>query len=253
MNSENSNTGMGFMEHLKELRKRIFYIAIALTLGALVTYNFSQEIFALLTEQFHKIFIGENLIGTNPAEAFVLKIKVALFSGALLMSPVVFWQLWQFIAPGLYDQEKKLVFPFVFAATILFLGGVVFAYKMPLPLALEFFKNEYTSIAVTPAIKINEHITFVVQVLLAFGLIFELPLFSFFLGKFGILTSKSMIASWRGVVVGAFVVSAVLTPPDVISQCLMAFPLLFLYLLSIYIVKAVEKKDSAELSAVTPN
>lgn len=237
---------MDLMQHLSELRKRIFYSLIAITICAIFSYFFSSEVFNILSEPYFKSFTNESLIGTGPAEAFLLKIKTACFVGALIASPVLFLQFWLFIAPGLYSNEKKMLVPFVFSATLLFIGGVSFCYYNVLPIAFEFFYNQYSSIGVTPTIRITEHLSLIIKILLGFGLVFEIPVISFFLARVGVLSSSLMINSWKYVLVSSFIIGALLTPPDVISQFLMAIPLMILYSLSILIVKAVEKKESED-------
>jgi sec-independent protein translocase protein TatC len=243
---------MSILHHLSELRVRLAWSALAVAAGAIAAYCFSSEIFSLMTAPYLRTFAAASaqtpnagngpaaaaaLIGTGPAEAFLLKIKVALFAGAILACPVIFYQLWLFVSPGLYHQEKKFAVPFLAGSTLLFLTGVLFCYFLVIPFALRFFQTEYVSIGLAPVIKIDEYLTLVVQCLLGFGIVFEMPLLAFFLARFGIL-SHTMLIDWaRPAVVVIFIISAVLTPPDVISQFLMAGPLLVLYGLSILVVR----------------
>ena len=233
-------TKMNILDHL--VRRRIFYILLVVLALTIFSFNSSDLIFRFLSEPYFLSFKDESLIGTGPMEAFILRIKVAIFFGVIISIPWIFLQIWFFIEPALYDKEKKLLIPFVFFTSILFLGGTFLCYQYVLPIAFEFFYQQYQAIGVVPTIRITEHLSLIIKILFAFGLIFEIPIISFFLAKLGLITSQDMLASWRYVVVGAFVIGAILTPPDIISQLLMAIPMIFLYLVSILIVKVVEKQ-----------
>ncbi|MCB0310408.1 MAG: twin-arginine translocase subunit TatC, partial [Bdellovibrionales bacterium] len=187
---------------------------------------------------------NESIIGTGPAEAFILRIKVSFFSGIILGSPYIFYQLWLFVAPGLYESERKLAIPFMLATTGLFLLGVWFCYEVIFPFAFDFFKQQYEAVAVTPAIRMTEHLSLVVKGLLGFGIVFEMPVLAFFLGKLGWITDEMMIKGFRYAVVIIFIASAMLTPPDVLTQFLMAIPLIMLYGLSILIVRWTSRNRS---------
>ncbi len=228
---------MGLMEHLHELRRRLVYCFIGVAVGSVVAYAFSHEVFELLSAPYHRAFPNQALIGTGPAEAFLIRIKVALFSGALLVSPFLFAQLWLFVAPGLYESERKFVIPFVAASCALFLLGIWLCYTTMLPLAFTFFSEQYQEIGLTPTVKISEHLSLVVTSLLGFGIVFEMPIVAFILGRAGIIDHKMLIGGARYATVAIFVISAILTPPDIMSQFLMATPLLALYGLSILILK----------------
>jgi sec-independent protein translocase protein TatC len=252
MNTETKvpdKTEMGLFEHLGELRQRIIVAFISVLICAIIAYSFSSKVLDLLFEPFFANFDRGMLIGTGPAEAFILKLKVAFFCGIILSCPVLFLQVWLFIAPGLYDNEKRLVIPFVFFTSFLFLLGISFCYEFVLPVAFEFFKQQYDSIAkVTPAIRVEEHLSLMLQALIGFGLVFEMPVIAFFLGRVGIIDHKMMISGFRYAVVLIFVIAAILTPPDVLSQFLMAIPLVGLYGLSILIVKYTEQKPISKIS-----
>ena len=233
---------MSLLDHLKELRKRLLIIFVVVITGAIVSYNFSGVIFALLTNPYFEHFPANSLIGTGPAEPFILKLKVAVFSGILLMSPIIFYQLWLFIVPGLHDNERKMALPFVVITSALFLLGVTICYYTVLPLALAFFRGEYNSVAITPQIRISEHLSLMLRSLLAFGAIFEIPVITYFLAKLGLITHRSLIGSFRYAIVGIFVLAAVLTPtPDIFNQLVFTVPLIILYGISIIIAWAVTK------------
>ena len=233
---------MSLFDHLGELRSCILKSILAVLVGAVCCYSYSTEVFEFLNRPYFASFPGAILIGTSPAEAFMLKIKVAIYCGLLVTSPIIFHQFWIFISPGLYEHERRMVLPFVFITSTLFLFGAWFCFHWVLPIALSFFNQEYQSIGVSPNIKVSEHLSTIIQGTLAFGVVFELPVLAYFLGRGGIITSQMLISSGRVAIAAIFIISAVLTPPDVLSQFLMAGPLLMLYGLSILIVKAVEKK-----------
>jgi sec-independent protein translocase protein TatC len=177
---------------------------------------------------------GQNLIGTSVTEAFFSEIKVALAAGVLSSCPFIFYQIWRFIAPGLSGNEKRLVVPFVLCATLFFVGGAYFCYRIVLPVAFKYFIEQYSTMGVTPAIRIGEYFTFFFRMVLAFGVTFELPVFTFFLVRLGIWDYRFMIRSFRYAIVVIFILAAILTPtPDVINQSLLALPMLVLYVLSI--------------------
>ncbi len=227
---------MGLFDHLRELRKRLIIAIVAVAVGAIVAYSYSASIFIYINKPFVEAFSSE-VVGLGPAEAFTIRVKVSLFAGALFMSPVLFWQLWLFIAPGLYDKEKKMVIPFVAISTLLFLSGVWLCYSAILPLAYQFFHDQYKEIGLQATVRISEHLSTVVTTLLGFGAVFELPVVCYFLGRLGLIDHHTLIGGARYAVVLIFIVSAVLTPPDVLSQILMAVPLLLLYAVSIFVVK----------------
>jgi len=174
------------------------------------------------------------LIGTGVTEAFFIEIKVALAAGVLFSCPFIFYQIWRFIAPGLSGGEKKRVLPFVLFATLFFVGGAYFCYRIVLPVAFQYFIEQYGTMGVTPAIRIGDYFSFFFRMVLAFGVTFELPVFTFFLVRLGIWDYRFMLRSFRYAIVAIFIIAAVLTPtPDIINQCLLALPMLLLYVASI--------------------
>ena len=177
---------------------------------------------------------GQNLIGTAVTEAFFVEIKVALAAGALFSCPVIFYQIWRFIAPGLTGGEKKWVIPFVLCATVFFVSGTFFCYRFVLPVAFNYFIEQYETMGVSPALRIGDYFTFFFRMVLAFGVTFELPVFTLVLVRIGIWDYRFMLRSFRYAIVIIFVLAAMLTPtPDVINQSLLAGPMLLLYLISI--------------------
>ncbi len=243
---------MGLFEHLAELRRCLVAIALSVCAGAALTYGYSREIVAILSKPYHDSFSNNLLIGTGPAEAFILHMKLAIFAGSLLASPMIFYQLWRFIAPGLYPPERKMVLPFVLVSTCLFIGGVVFCYHAVFPLAFGFFHDEYAVMGITPTIRMSEHLSMIAQSMLAFGAVFELPVLAFFLGRAGIIDAPMLISGFRYAVIVIFIAAAIFTPPDVFSQMAMAVPLMVLYGLSILIVKYFGKKKAVNEAAPPP-
>lgn len=234
---------MGLFDHLRELRKRLFISAVAVVVGAIFSYMMCEELFALLCHPYYVAFKNAPLIGTGPSDAFVLKMKVSVVAGAVLMSPLLFYQLWLFVAPGLYHQERKVVIPFIVCSTVLFSIGVWFCYSQVLPLSFEFFRDQYDSINLTPTIKIGEHLSMTMTALLGFGAVFEMPLLTYFLARAGLVDDRTLITYFRHATLVIFVVSAVLTPPDVLTQFLMAGPLMVLYGISILVARLAKAKQ----------
>jgi sec-independent protein translocase protein TatC len=173
--------------------------------------------------------------------------KVAFFAGCVVSPPVIFWQMWLFLAPGLYDHEKKLVVPFVFFATLMFLIGVAFSYYVVVPLGFAFL-IAFGSTVVTVLPSIGSYVGFFTKIMIGFGIAFELPVITFFLAMIGIVDDKMLKGFFRYAIVLIFIIAAVLTPPDPISQVLMATPLILLYVISIYIAKVFNpaKKEDEE-------
>ncbi|MGB6554101.1 MAG: twin-arginine translocase subunit TatC [Candidatus Binataceae bacterium] len=235
---EESDSGllgrMSLIEHLKELRTRLVYAAIALLAGFLIAYAVADPLFAALTLPIREVAHGKLLlIGTGVGEAFFTKIKVALIAGLFIASPAVFYQIWKFIAPGLYQNERRMAMPFIVSATLFFILGGYFCWAVVFRIGFAFFLEQYASIGITPTIRISEYLAFSAKLLLAFGITFEMPIFAFFLTKLGMIDYKLMMRYFRYAILVIFIVSAILTPPDMVSQFLLAIPLLGLYGLSI--------------------
>jgi sec-independent protein translocase protein TatC len=228
---------MPLTEHLEELRRRLLYALLGVGVAFAACYGFAERLFALLTAPLLQQGPGPvELIGTGVAEAFFTKIKVSAIAALFLASPVVFHQAWRFVAPGLYEHEKRYALPFVLFATVFFLLGAVFCYVVVFPVGYAFFVQQYRTIGVQPSIRISEYLSFSARMLLAFGVTFELPVVTFFLARVGLVTHRTLLGYARYAVLGMFVLAAVLTPgPDVASQLLMVAPLLVLYALSILV------------------
>jgi sec-independent protein translocase protein TatC len=228
---------MPLTAHLEELRWRLIKSLAAIALGFAVTYNLADALFAFLTRPLLALNLGTvGLIGTGVTEAFFTKLKVSFIAAIFLASPIIFYQAWMFVAPGLYAQEKRYARPFVVSATLFFIAGAAFCYWVVFPVGYRFFIDEYISIGVAPSIRISEYLSFTARMLLAFGVTFEMPVITFFLARLGLVTHTAMLSYLRYAVLVIFIVAAVLTPgPDVASQLLMAGPLLVLYGLSIFV------------------
>lgn len=236
---------MTFTEHLEELRRCLFKSLGAILVASGVCYAFSDLIFGIMVAPLRQsLRPGQSLIGTGVTEAFFVEIKVALAAGVFFSSPVIFYQIWRFISPGLLGREKKLVLPFVLCATLFFLGGIFFCYRIVLPVAFLYFIEQYGTIGVTPAIRIGEYFTFFFRMILAFGVTFELPVFTFFFVRLGFWNYRQMLSSFRYAIVGIFIAAAILTPtPDIINQSLLAGPMLLLYLVSIGVAYIWRRRD----------
>jgi sec-independent protein translocase protein TatC len=225
---------MPLIEHLKELRVRLIRSLIAIAAGFAVSYVFVDQIFRLLTAPLLEVSHNKVLlIGTGIGEAFFTKIKVALVAAVFVASPAVLYEVWRFIAPGLYESERKMAKPFVIFTTIFFITGGYFCWAVVLKISYAFFLSQYASIGVTPTLRISEYLNFSAKLLLAFALTFEMPVLAFFLTRFSIIDYRWMLRQVRYAVLVIFVIAAALTPPDFISQFLLAIPLLLLYGLSI--------------------
>ena len=237
--------------HLEELRKRLIRILIVVGIGFFVSYYFKEFLFKVITQPLvDALPKNSHMIFTGLPEAFFIYMKIAFFASLFFTSPYVFYQIWRFIAPGLYASEKRYVIPFVLSSTFLFIAGVLFGYFLALPPAFEFFVAFGTDF-LKPMISFREYLSFSLKMLLAFGLSFELPVFIFFMAKLGIVNAAMLRKQRRYAILIIFIVAAVLTPsPDAFSQILMAVPLMVLYEISIFLAKYAEKKK-VEAEAVS--
>ena len=225
--------GMSLMEHLEELRKRIIQSAIGLAAGMAVAGIFYRQLVGFLQEPLTKI--GKKLVMTHPMDALNLDLQVALLAGAILASPFILFQVWLFIAPGLYQRERRFVVPFMAATIALFLTGAAFGYFFVLPGAMEIlivkFGHDFT-----PMITIEEYTGFFLSIILGLGISFEMPILIFFLAMFGIVSPKFLLKNIRYAILAVFLVAAFICPsPDPWTMCLYALPLLGLYLIGILV------------------
>ncbi len=238
-----------FLSHLEELRKRLVVCAIGVGAGFVIAYIFAERLFQLLVAPLKAVMPeGDQLIFTNLPEMFFAYIKVAFIAGIMAASPLIFYQLWMFIAPGLYRKEKKMAIPFVISSTILFVGGALFGYFVVFPFGFKFFigfSNEY--VKALPSVK--QYFSFSMKLLFAFGAVFELPVIIFFLSKMGIVTPQFLRQKRKYAILLTFALAAILTPPDVITQCMMAGPLIVLYEIGILVSRIAQKKKEGRETA----
>lgn len=254
MADEHEEATMPLTAHLEELRWRIVraFLGVMVAFGG--CYFYSDRVFELLTRPLVDLNDSRlQLIGTGITEAFFTRLKVSLIAAVFVASPVIFWQAWGFVAPGLVEKERRLAIPFVLAATIFFVSGAAFCYVLVFPVGYAFFLEEYANIGVAPQIRISEYLSFAARMLLAFGATFEMPVVTFFLARIGLVTHRTLIGGLRYAIVVIFVVAAVLTPgPDVASQMLMAGPLMLLYIVSIGVAFVFGRAKPAEPDATPP-
>jgi sec-independent protein translocase protein TatC len=220
-------------EHLAELRRRLGWTIGALALATALSFNQAELIFGFLVDPvIEALPDGTKLLAIKPTEIFFTYLKCALLAGFVLTLPVFFYQTWSFIAPGLYQSEKRAVAPFVFFSTLLFGGGAIFGYIAVFPVVFGFFTSFDSSFAES-AWTMQEVFSLTTRLFLAFGIAFELPIVVFFLSASGILTARQLLAGTPYAVLAMFVIGAMLTPPDFVSQILLALPMIALYLLGV--------------------
>ncbi len=233
--------GMSLMEHLEELRKRIVHSAIYLALGFGVAWAFHDRIVELF--QAPLIHIGKTLMFTHPMDALNLYLQASLVAGAILASPFVLYQVWLFIAPGLYKKEQRFVVPFMGATVGLFLTGAAFGYFWVLPAAIKILVVDFGH-NFTPMISIEDYTGFFLSVILGLGISFEMPILIFFLALFGIVSPKFLWSNIRYAILAVFIVAAIITPsPDPWTMCIYALPMLGLYLIGIGVAWWVHPKS----------
>ena len=246
---EETGRSMGLIEHLTELRDCLKYCFIAVGICFLGTYYFKAEIYDLLVQPLKAAMPEEGrLIYTAPAEAFFTYLKVALLAALVAASPVVFYQIWRFVSPGLYKKEKKALWWFVGFSSLLFMVGAVFCYAVVFPFAFQFFMSFATD-DITPMLSLKQYLSFSGTLLLAFGVVFEMPLALVFLGRLGVVNAQMLRKQRKFAILIMFVAGAFFTPPDVVSQVMMACPLLILYEISIWMVAASHKKREERQAA----
>lgn len=224
---------MSLLEHLEELRKRIFHALGAVAVAFFVAWPFSGRIYAFLARPIEELLPeGTKLVFTGVTDPFILYVKVAVLSAIFLSSPYVIYQLWRFVSPGLYRRERLYALPFVFFASFFFLAGGAFAYYVAFPFAAEFLLG--VGERFEPMLTIERYFRFLLTIILGLGLMFELPVLIFLLSQLGLVTPRFLLRNFRWAVLIIFVAAAVITPtPDVVNLCLFALPTIALYLLGI--------------------
>lgn len=241
--------------HLVELRKRLGISVLTLIGMFFVMFYFHEPLLEWMVQPLNDALIevgkksvhaANGMVTTSQVGgAFFVALKVAFFSAILASLPVILWQIWLFIAPGLYENEKKMLLPFVIGGTTMFVVGVAFAYYVVTPFGFDFLIT-FGSFKFTPLINIEDYVGFFTKIMFGFGLAFELPVFSYFLALLGLIDDRQMTSFFKYAIVLIFIVAALLTPPDVLTQLLMAGPLIVLYGLSILIVKMVNPASKEE-------
>jgi len=249
--------------HLVELRKRLTISVVAFIVIFMAMFTYNQPLLTWMTAPLHDALVdvgkisplaAKGMMTTNQVGgAFFVAMKVSFFAAIVAALPIILSQIWLFIAPGLYSNEKKMLIPFVFGGTFMFAVGVAFAYYVVTPFGFTFLIT-FGSFTFTPMINIEDYVGFFTKIMFGFGVAFELPIFAYFLALLGFITDRTLIDFFRYAVVLIFIIAALLTPPDVMTQLLMAFPLIILYGISILIVRFVnpaskleeEKEDDTE-------
>ena len=237
---------MSFIEHLEELRKRLIRAVTAIILGFAVCIVFQERLYQVMVGPIVNLLPkGSTLVFTRLQDPFFIYLKVAFVAAVFATLPYIIYQLWLFVKPGLYDRERKLAFPFIGVAVLLFYAGGAFAYFLVFPAAFKFFLGFQTE-SLKPMLSIKEYVSLVVLLMLAFGAVFETPIIILFLGMLGVVRSTTLRKGRRYFIVLAFIIGAALTPPDVFTQCLMAIPVLLLYESGIWVLSAFEKRRERE-------
>jgi len=232
--------------HLADLRKRLMISIAVLFVMFFVCFAFWEPILDWMIAPLNEVLPkGSTVIFTKVQEPFFTALKVSFFTAFIVSLPVIFWQLWLFVSPGLYEHEKKFIVPFVIFATTMFLIGDIFCYYVVIPFGFQFLIN-FGSQLFTALPSIGEYVSFFTKLLVGFGIAFELPVITFFLAKIGLVTDQTLKGFFKYAIILIFLVSALLTPPDVLTQFLMAAPLILLYGFSILIAKAVNPEKSPE-------
>lgn len=230
---------MTLVEHLAELRTRIIISILTLAVGVVVGFYYSSPLVEFITR------LPGDLVYLYPGEAFMVHLQVALIVGVMLSSPVVLYQVIRFVVPGLLAKERRILSVGLPLSLLLFVVGIVFAYQVILPLAYKFFLG-FSSDSLEPMISIGNYVAFVFRLVLPFGLVFQLPLFVLILTSIGVLSPAFLVRSRKYMILVIVIVATVLTPPDVISQTLMALPMLILYEVSIVLARLVVRNKQAQ-------
>lgn len=239
-----SENKIPFVGHLRELRKRFINSLAAAAAGFGVAYYYSEELYRILTKPLMSAMpAGQNfLVFTGVVEPFFIYIKVGLAGGVVLASPVILYQLWAFVAPGLLETEKRWFISILFSSIVLFVGGVIFAFFIVFPFGFKYLLS-FSSEGLRPMLSMSAYFSLVTRLLLAFGAVFQLPLAMLVLARIGLVTARQLLSWWRYAIVLIFIAAAILTPtPDIFNQLLMAGPLLVLYALGVIVALIFGKK-----------
>jgi sec-independent protein translocase protein TatC len=253
--NDESSGKMSFLEHLDELRKRLIYIVYSLIAGCAVAYLFIGKLFDFIMKPMYAVLPHDavggagKLIFTAGSEPFMLYVKIGFLAGIFIASPLILWQVWKFIAPGLYSHEKRFAIPFVLLSTICFVAGGLFAHFVAFPVTWLFFNSFATDYMIFMP-KVDEAFSLYTKMLLGFGLIFEMPTLVLFLARMGVVTAGFLLRYFKYAFLIIFIVAAVISPgTDMMSQVVMAIPMLALYIISIAIAWIFGKKRKAPATA----
>lgn len=248
----NPEATMSFLEHLEELRRRVLWSLGALVLGALVGFwvTTQYDVIGFLTRPVRPLLEDGRLTYLHPTEPFMVSIKVGIFVGAVIALPIVFYHFWRFVTPGLMENEKRIFIPALLASVGLFVGGAALAFFFVLPFGLKFFLS-FSTEALQPMITINDYFSFAIQVTLMFGLVFETPLVILILAWLGILPTRILKKYRRHAIALMAVISAIMTPADVVSMLLMLVPLYLLFEISVILAGVIEKRRERRASLAT--
>lgn len=242
---------MTFLEHLEELRVRLVHSLLALVVGFGAAWGFHERIFRFLTQPLRDAFPDVKFIYTSPAEALLLYMKMAFFVGIFLVAPYILYQVWAFIAPGLYAHEKKYAVPFIAAGTFFFLSGGAFGHYYLFPMTFKFLL-EFSGPDMQFLPKVDEYYSFYSWFLLGLGLVFQLPVVIFVLSRIGLVTPRFLMRQFKYAVLGAFIISAVITPSaDVVIQSMLALPMIGLYLLGVLVAWVFGRPRQASADATS--
>jgi sec-independent protein translocase protein TatC len=244
--SRDAMPAMSFLEHLEELRRRIIYCIVAIAVGFFACWSYADNIFSLMQrpimEALRRNGMAEKLVYLSPTEPFNLYLKIGALAGLFVVSPFVLYQVWLFISPGLYRNEKRYIFPFMFSTVGLFLAGGLFGYKLVYPAALDFLIGYGKQFQ--PMITIHEYTDLFLTVILGLGVVFELPILVFFLALMGVVSAGWMWRNVRYSILVIFIIAAIITPTtDILNMCIFAAPMVALYLMSIGIAWLVHPKQ----------
>ena len=246
----NENEKLPLTEHLDELRKRLIRCFIAVIIGFAISYCFKEDLFKILTYPLiHVMKHGETLIFTGLAEAFLTYLEISLFSGIILAIPYIFYQFWMFIAPGLYKNERRWMLPVIILSTLFFIGGALFAYFLVFPFGFKFLLG-FANNTIRALPSMSAYLSFATKILLAFGVVFELPIVITILARLGLVSVEGLKRYRKYAILVAFILGALLTPPEVLTQTMLAIPLVVLYEISIISAKIFgrKKKKSEDAS-----
>jgi sec-independent protein translocase protein TatC len=262
MNEPEGSPAMSFWDHLHELRARLVRSVLAIAVGIGVSWTYREPLLGWLTRPYASAWVAVGLGKQpflhfpGPADLFFAYLKLAVIGGFVFALPVVFYQLWAFVAPGLYSRERRLALPFVLCSSALFAGGVYFGWRVALPIAYRYLlglsgKVAGSNLSVMPTIMVEQYLDSISQMLIAFGLAFELPVLSLFLSLAGIISHRHLIRFARYFVVVAFIIAAVVTPPDIVSHLILAIPLCLLYGISVVVAWVFGRPGGTSASSST--